>query len=179
VRLSVKEISLIAIFPAMMAATAGISIPIGSLPPLTLQTFFVFMAGLLLGPKMGSISMMIYVLMGVIGLPVFSQFRGGFDVIMSGSGGFIIGFILSALFIGFMKNVKIINSNFNYIFIILLIGNALIYMCGAAYISYLLNISIASIIATFTPYLLGDILKILGALYVYSRIREYHTYAGL
>ncbi|MBN2605231.1 MAG: biotin transporter BioY [Bacilli bacterium] len=178
VKLSIKEISIVAVFPAMMAATAGISIPMGSLPPITLQTFFVFMAGLVLGPKLGSISVFVYILMGAIGLPVFSQFRGGFDVIMSGSGGFIIGFMFGAIVIGKMKNIKIINKKNHYLFLVLLLGNGVIYMFGAAYISFLLNVSIISVLATFSPYLLGDIIKILGALYVYFRIREYNTYEG-
>lgn len=174
--LSIKEISLVAIFPALMAATAGISIPLGSLPPITLQTMFVFLAALLLGPKLGSISMIIYVLMGAIGLPVFSQYLGGISILISGKGGFIIGFIFSALFIGFMKSIKILNKNYAYIFGILLLGNVIIYMFGASYIAYLSNTGLFSILAVFTPYFIGDFIKILIVLYVYSRIRYQITY---
>lgn len=177
--LSIKEISLVAIFPAMMAATAGISMPMGSLPAITLQTFFVFMAGLLLGPKLGTISILIYVIMGVIGLPVFSNYRGGFEVLVSGSGGFIIKFVLSAGFIGIMKNIKIINNHITLIFVVLIFGNMLIYLCGAAYISYIVNVSLFSVLATFTPYIIGDILKIIVVIYVYLRIGKHYTYERL
>ncbi len=174
--LTVKEISLVALFPALMAATAGISIPLGSLPAISLQTIFVFLAALLLGPKLGSISIMIYIFMGAIGLPVFSNYRGGISVILSGSGGFLFGFVISVIFIGFMKNIKFINKHYSFLFGLLGLGNIIIYMCGAAYLSYLTNMSLFSYIAVFTPYFIGDFLKILVVLYVYSRIRYVITY---
>ncbi len=174
--LSIREISLVAIFPALMAATAGISIPIGNIPAISLQTIFVFLAGLLLGPKLGSISMVIYVLMGAIGLPVFANYRGGISVILSGSGGFIIGFIFVVFFIGVMKNIKFLNKNYLYIFGILVVSNAMLYMFGASYISYLTNTTLVGSLAIFTPYLIGDFIKILVVLYVYSRIRYQITY---
>jgi biotin transport system substrate-specific component len=177
-RVTVREMSLVALFPAMMAATAGISIPLGNLPPVSLQTIFVFLSALLLGPKLGSLSMIIYVVMGMIGLPIFSGYRGGLDVLVGQSGGFIIGFVFSACFIGFMKNIKFLNKKKWYIFVVLLFGNAVIYMSGAAYISYLLNTNILLTLATFSPYIIGDLLKILVVIYVYSRIRMHLTYEG-
>jgi len=175
-KLTVKEISLVAIFPALMAATAGISIPLGNLPSISLQTIFVFLAALLLGPKLGSISMVIYIIMGAIGLPVFSNYRGGISVIISGSGGFLGGFILSTIFVGIMKNIKFLNKNYFTLFGILVFGNIIIYMCGAAYISYLTSASLSSTLAIFTPYFLGDSVKIIVVLYVYSRMRYQITY---
>ena len=61
----IKELSLIALFPALMGATAGISIPLLGLPPITLQTLFVFLAGLLLNPKNAFYSMCIYLVLDV------------------------------------------------------------------------------------------------------------------
>ena len=175
-RLSVREMSLVALFPAMMAATAGVSIPLGDLPAVSLQTIFVFMAALLLGPRLGSLSMIVYVFMGIIGLPVFSNFRSGLGVITGGSGGFIIGFIFSAYLVGFMKNINFLNKKIWYIFLVLVLGNVVIYMFGASYISYLLNTSFLTTLATFSPYILGDLLKIIVVLYVYVRIRPHFTY---
>ena len=177
-RLTVKEMSLVAVFPAMMAATAGISIPLGGLPSVSLQTIFVFLAALLLGPRLGSLSMIVYLIMGMIGLPVFSNYRGGLDVITGQSGGFIIGFIFSAILVGFMKNINFLNKKIWYIFLVLVLGNAVIYMFGASYIAYLLNTSLLTTLATFTQYLIGDLLKILVVLYVYSRIHPHFTYEG-
>ena len=178
-KLKVREMSLVALFPAMMAATAGISIPIGNLPAVSLQTIFVFMSALLLGAKLGSLSMVIYTLMGIIGLPVFSGYRGGLDVIIGQSGGFVIGFVFSTIFIGFMKSINFLNNKKWYIFLVLVIGNLVIYIFGASYIAYLLNVDILPILATFTPYVIGDLLKILVVLYVYYRIRNHLTYEGV
>ena len=107
-----KELTMIALFPALMGATAGISIPLFNLPPITLQTFFVFLAGLILGPKKGAISMIVYLVIGAIGIPVFSGYRGGLEVLTGFSGGFLIGFVFAAFFAGFMETVKFINNNF-------------------------------------------------------------------
>lgn len=171
-----KELTMIALFPALMGATAGISIPLFNLPPITLQTFFVFLAALTLGAKNGAISMMIYLLIGAIGVPVFSGYRGGLEVLTGFSGGFLVGFVFAAFFIGFMKNVKILNTNFIGNFTILLGANLIIYMCGAAYIAFLTNGNVALILGGFSTYIIGDLLKITATLYVYSRIRSAITY---
>jgi len=178
-KLTVREISLVAIFPAMMAATAGISIPLGTLPPISLQTLFVFLSGLLLGGRLGALSMTIYVMLGVIGIPVFSGFRGGIGVITGGSGGFIIGFIFAAYFIGKMKTVIFINKNILGLAVVLFVANLIIYMLGATYIAYLTSSSIFTILATFGLYMIGDSLKIVAAIYVYLNIRKKITYEGL
>lgn len=174
--LTTKEITLVAIFPALMAATAWISIPIGIGAPITLQTMFVMMAGLLLGKKLGTISILVYVILGAIGLPIFAGFQGGFGVILGPTGGFIISFILMAYFIGFMKNVKIINNEIINISVILVIANLIVYMIGGAYMGFVLNISLSSTVAILVPYIFGDILKLIIALYAYLNIRSYVTY---
>ena len=172
----IKELTTIALFPALMGATAGISIPLFNLPPITLQTFFVFMAGLTLGPRKGALSMIIYVLLGAIGLPIFSGFRGGLNVLVGLSGGFLIGFIFSAAFIGYMKTVKIINNEVVGFSLILVIGTLIIYMFGAAYIAFITSSNLWLILANFVPYLVGDAIKIVAASYVYARIRNHITY---
>ena len=175
----IKELTIIALFPALMGATAGVSIPLFNLPPITLQTFFVFLAGLILGPKKAALSMIVYLIMGAIGIPVFSGFRGGFEVLVGFSGGFLLGFVFAAIFIGFMKNIKILNKNFINNFVILLAANLIIYMFGASYIAFLTKGSFLLVLAGFTPYLIGDLFKITAVIYVYSRIRDALTYEWL
>jgi len=174
--LKIKDLTIIALFPALMGATAGVSIPLFNLPPITLQTFFVFLAGLTLGPKKAALSMVVYLIMGAIGIPVFSGFRGGFEVLAGFSGGFLIGFVFAAFFVGFMKTVNFLNKNFVNNFIILLGANLIIYMLGASYIAFLTKSSFLLVLAGFSPYLLGDIFKITGVIYVYARIRDVLTY---
>ncbi|AIO17942.1 Biotin transporter BioY [Candidatus Izimaplasma bacterium HR1] len=171
-----RELTMIALFPALMGATAGISIPLFNLPPITLQTFFVFLAGLTLGPKKGALSMIIYLIIGAIGIPVFSGFRGGLEILTGFSGGFLVGFVFAAFFVGFMKTVKILNNNILSNFTILLGANLIIYMFGAAYIAFLTSTSIWPTLSGLSIYLIGDLLKITTTLYVYVRIRSAFTY---
>lgn len=174
--MKVKELSLIALFPAMLAATAGISIPFGGLPNITLQTLFVFLAALVLGPKKGSLSIIVYILIGAMGVPVFAGYKGGIGVLTSNSGGFIFGFVFSVIFIGFMKNVNFLINKDISLFAILVFANIIIYVSGAAYIAFLINASIVSVLATFGLYIIGDLLKIVIVLHVYNRIRPFITY---
>ena len=171
-----KELSMVALFPALMAATAGISVPLFNLPPITLQTFFVLLAGLLLGPSKASLSMTIYLILGIIGIPVFSGFRSGLGVLLGNSGGFLMGFVFAAFIVGLMKNVNFLNKNIAGYFVILLVGTTVIYMCGASYIALINNISIWPIIPTFALYIPGDILKAFTAVLVYVRVHSFVKY---
>lgn len=89
------DIVYIAIFAALMAVCSWISIP--TIVPFTLQTFGVFLAIRLLGGKRGTLSVLVYILLGTVGLPVFSGFKGGLGALLGNTGGYIIGFLLSAL----------------------------------------------------------------------------------
>lgn len=176
--LTTREMTLIAVFPALMAATAWLSIPIGIGAPLTLQTLFVMLAGTILGEKLGTISILIYVLLGFIGLPIFAGMQGGPGVIFGPTGGFIISFILLAYFAGKMKSVKIINNEFLNIVIILIVGNILLYMIGGTYMSYVLKLDLRGTLAILMLFVFGDFVKILLTSYVYINIRPYLTYEG-
>lgn len=95
VKNSIFDISVIALFTALTAVCAWISIP--SAIPFTLQTFGIFAALGILGGKRGTVSVCIYVLLGLVGAPVFSGFKGGAGVLFGTTGGYITGFIFSAL----------------------------------------------------------------------------------
>ena len=171
-----KELALIALFPAMMAATAGIAVPLGGLPPITLQTLFVYLAGLLLSPREAMLSMFVYVLLGAIGLPIFSNFRGGLEVLVGGSGGFLIGFIPVAGLISFVKNVKIINKQLFMNVLVLSGATTILYLIGAAYITIISNTNYWLVLGGFYLYFIGDAIKILVASHVHVRIRSHVTY---
>ena len=83
-------------FAALLAVCAWISIPLGDVA-VTLQTFGVALALLLLGGKWGSLTVIIYLLLGAVGLPVFSGFRGGIGALAGVTGGFLWGFLLMGL----------------------------------------------------------------------------------
>lgn len=102
--LSTKDIALISMFAAVMAVCSWISIP--TTVPFTLQTFAVFLTCMVLGGKRGTLAVLIYIVLGMIGLPVFAGMTGGIGVLLGMTGGYIIGFIASALIVWAMEKVS-------------------------------------------------------------------------
>ena len=97
-RLSTTELVYIAVCAALMAVCSWVSIPAPApLVPFTLQTFAVFLILLLLGGRRGFFTVLTYVLLGAAGLPVFAQFTGGVGILFGSTGGYIIGFLFTAL----------------------------------------------------------------------------------
>lgn len=94
-RLTTADMAQIALFAALMGICAWITIP--ATVPFTLQTFGVFLAVSVLGGRRGTLAVLVYLLMGMIGLPVFAGFEGGIGCLMTPSGGYLIGFLVSAL----------------------------------------------------------------------------------
>ncbi|MBR1763771.1 MAG: biotin transporter BioY [Ruminococcus sp.] len=95
---STLELVYIAVFAALMAVCSWVSIPAPApLAPFTLQTFAVFATLLLLGGRRGFFSILVFILLGAVGAPVFAGFSGGFGVLLGTTGGYIIGFLFSAV----------------------------------------------------------------------------------
>lgn len=117
-----------AMFAALMMVGANISafLIIGGVP-ITLQTFFAILAGLLLGKRNGAIAMLVYALIGLAGLPVFAGFSGGFDTILSPTFGFIVSFILVAYFVGLI--VEKYPTKVGFV-LAALVGTAINYLFG-------------------------------------------------
>ena len=121
------------LFAALTAAGAYIQIPIPFSPvPVTLQVFFVLLAGSMLKSKWGSLSMIVYTLLGIAGLPVFAGGSSGIGVLLGPTGGYIIGFILAAYIIGKLSEKtennarsRLLINAFN-----MSIGVLVIYACG-------------------------------------------------
>lgn len=97
---SVRNLVYIAMFTALIAVCAQISLPIGPVP-FTLQTMAVFITAALLGPKRGTISILVYLLLGLLGAPVFAGFTGGIGTVVTPPFGYIVGFIPTTLAVGF------------------------------------------------------------------------------
>jgi len=91
----VVDLTYMAVGAALIAVCSWISIP--STVPFTLQTFAVFCVLSLLGGKRGTVSIVIYILLGAVGMPVFAGFTGGIGILLGTTGGYIIGFILMGL----------------------------------------------------------------------------------
>ncbi|MDQ0734622.1 biotin transporter BioY [Arthrobacter agilis] len=103
-RWDTTDLSLVAVFAALIAALAILpGIPVGPLGvPITLQTLGVMLAGVVLGPARGTAAVLLYLVAGLIGLPVFSGFSGGFGVLAGPSAGYLVAFPLAALVAGLL-----------------------------------------------------------------------------
>ena len=99
-RIAVRDIAYIALFIALIALCSWITIPLTV--PITLQTFAVFVTVGLLGWRRGFLAVLLYLLLGAIGIPVFSGFSGGAGVLLGATGGYLIGFLFTALLTGLL-----------------------------------------------------------------------------
>ena len=98
---AVKRVALASVLAALTAAFAYVSIPLPGLPaPISFQVFGVFFAGLLLGPRWGAFSMVLYLLVGVAGAPVFSNGGAGLAYVLGPTGGYLLSWVVAAVVIG-------------------------------------------------------------------------------
>jgi biotin transport system substrate-specific component len=184
-KISSKEITLVALFAGLTAIGAFVSIPLGDVP-ITLQTLFVILSGLILGPKLAALSQIIYVILGLIGIPIFANFTGGPQSVLKPSFGFLIGFIFAAFIVGKIANTgeKI---NKKRIWAAAFAGTIVIYLFGLPYMAFILNKIMAKNLPTSVIlktgciiFLPGDALKTvissLTAIKVLPKINKVHSH---
>lgn len=144
--LRATDLTYSALFVCLMAIGANITvwfpmlaIPIGGATvPLSLQTFFAIIAGLILGRKLGSLSMLVYMLVGVVGIPVFAGLKAGPMILISPTGGFIISFIFVAYFAGYIVE-KCNKATFPIFTVAALCGLIVNYVFGVTYMYLAMN----------------------------------------
>lgn len=134
--LTTRELALCSLFAALIAIGAFLQIPLPNFDYFTLQFFFVLMAGMLLGARLGSLSAALYVITGLIGIPVFAA-GGGISYILRPSFGFLIGFIVTAFCSGWIMEHG--QRNWKTCFLAALAGLLATYGIGLAYKYFLLN----------------------------------------
>ena len=144
--------TLAAFFAAMIAICSWISLPVGDIA-FTMQTFAVFLALGLLGGKWGTVSILIYLLLGAVGMPVFSGFRGGIGMLAGVTGGYLWGFLISGLVYWALERFGRFSA---------MIGGSLAcYLCGSLWFALYSGGGIAFIfLRCVLPYLLPDGVKI-------------------
>lgn len=136
-KLSIQKISLCALFTALISVGAFIKIPV-PMVPFTLQTMFVTFAGLLLGGKTGGLSALLYMVLGLIGVPVFTG-GGGFNYVLKPTFGYIIGFCISAYIIGKMTHKDSDVASLKQMFVAMLVGLGITYLIGLIYFYIIAN----------------------------------------
>ena len=169
-KINIRQMILISLFAALTAVGAFISVPIYPVP-LTLQTLFTLLAAMTLGSVMGASSQIIYVLLGVVGLPVFAGFKAGIGILFGPTGGFLFGFIISAYVIGKIIELRK-EMNIFYYFLAGLSGTVIIYIIGITQLSLITGIEVRKAITVgMLPFLPGDILKIIAASFITSKLK--------
>lgn len=172
-RFSVRDLSYISLFATLIAVSGYISIPLPiSAVPVTAQTLAVMLAGSLLPVRHAAASVLIFLLMGAIGLPVFSGGAAGLGIIVGKTGGYLLGFLAGAVFISALKGKK-------PVFVRLLAVNALggiliVYVFGILWLNYVTGIGVyKAIIFGAIPFIPGDIVKIVLAALISLRLSKH------
>ena len=172
----VRDLCYIALMAALMAVCSWITVPFGPVP-FTMQTFAIFAALLLLGGKRGTLAITLYLCLGLVGLPVFSGFQGGPGVLLGTTGGYIIGFIGSAL-VYWLVTAKLGNRT-PVVACGCLLGLLVCYAFGTAWFLALYTstkgpISLAAALAAcVVPFIVPDLLKIALAVLLARRVGKY------
>lgn len=158
-------------FGALTAVGAYIMIPLPPVP-ITMQTLFVNLAGALLGGPLGALSQVVYILLGVIGLPVFAGGKAGAGVLLGPTGGYLIGFVVGSYVIGKLVSIRQ-KPGFFWLVCAMSVGIALVYLLGIIQLSIMAKLNFSKAIAVgLLPPLPGDILKIIIAAIITLKTRD-------
>lgn len=160
------------VWTAMMAALivvgAIIQLPIGPIP-VTLQTLFVVLAGLILGPRYGSAAMLLYILAGAIGLPVFAGGKAGLAHLFGPTGGYLLGYIGTAALAGLGSSKSPDASPFIRSLLWSVMGLIPVFLIGAIRLKFVLDIPFEKAFAIgVAPFVIGDVIKVVAAALAYS-----------
>ncbi|MBP3445689.1 MAG: biotin transporter BioY [Clostridia bacterium] len=165
-----KEIILISLSAAIICICSWIQVP--SAVPFTLQTFAVFLVSAVLGAKKGVAATLVYILLGAVGLPVFSGFQGGVGVLLGATGGYVFGFVLLALIVGAVaekKGIKLLPSVLSG-----LAGILLCYLVGTLWFAFVYGDG--SFSGAFSvcvlPFIIPDAIKITLAMIIAKRVKN-------
>ncbi len=167
----IYNIALVSLFTAIIIMSAQISVPAFAVP-FTMQTLGVFTAVAILGFKRGFVATVTYILLGVVGLPVFHGFQGGVGVLMGSTGGFLLGFLPAAVTIGLLYNRKH-NSKLRLISAFVL-AQLVCYVCGVAWFCWVYTSNkgfLSAVLTTVVPFIFFDMLKIIIATVIVSRVK--------
>lgn len=157
------------LFAALMAAGAFIAIPVGPVP-IILQNLFLFLAGLLLGPKWGTGAVAVYLLAGALGLPVFAGGTGGLGRFAGPTGGYLAGFLPAVFMIGWISQKGKARSLYDVVAMVA--GSAVIYGLGVAWLKTVTGMTLNKTLAVgVIPFLIGDALKIAAAVPIAKMLR--------
>lgn len=181
---TVRNMVFIAVMAALICIAAPFSVPIGPIP-ISLATFAIYLAGGILGAKKGTVAVVVYILLGAVGLPIFSGGEGGLQKLFGVTGGYIIGYIPCVLITGlfvdlfFKKRTTIKNKFLNWLSrawavpVGMVLGTVVLYAFGTAWFiiarGVTFEVAMAGCVYPFIP---GDLIKIACATVLTIALRD-------
>lgn len=176
-KINTRQLALIAVMTAVTCVLGPFSLPIG-LVPISLTNLAIYIAIYALGQKRGTISYIVYLLIGLIGFPVLSGFSGGFDKLVGPTGGYLIGFIFMAFISGIF--IDKFTDKIYMCFLGMILGTIVTYLLGTTWLSYVTKIPFNSALYIgVIPFIPGDVIKILVSAIIGPKIRKRLLNAGL
>ncbi len=174
-KITVKDMAYIGLFSVVISVCSWISIPTAI--PFTLQTFAIFCAMGILGGKRAFFSVLVYVVLGMIGLPVWQGFTGGLGIILGSTGGYIIGFLLSAILYWIIT--KFFGDGIVVMIAAMLMGLVVCYAFGTAWfmVVYARDTGeigvVTALLWCVAPFVIPDIIKMIFAVFITKRVSKY------
>jgi biotin transport system substrate-specific component len=170
------RITLIALFAALIAAGTFVAIPLPFSPaPVTLQNLFAMLAGLCLGPLLGSLSVALYLAAGALGAPVFAGASGGMVRLLGPTGGYLLGYLAAALVAGLAAGRPRTDKHSPAWRLVLAAtaGLLVVYVPGLLRLKQLMGLGwVQALVGGFLPFLPGDAAKVVAAALTAPRLRR-------
>lgn len=161
----------VGIFVILTTLGAFVRIPLPFTPvPITLQTLFVLLCAASLGNRWGAFAQLSYIFLGIVGIPIFTGAGSGLLYLFGPTGGYLFGFVLSAIFTG--KFIRYANGGFFSLFGLFCLADFIILACGVIWLKLLLGYPWIRLLSIgFMPFFIGDLLKVIAATFVYARLK--------
>jgi biotin transport system substrate-specific component len=176
-KISTRQLTLIAVMTAVTCILGPLSLPIG-IVPISLTNLAIYFAIYALGGKRGTLSYIVYLFIGLVGLPVFSGFSGGFAKLIGPTGGYLIGFAFMAFISGIF--IDKFSSKIYMCFLGMVLGTIVTYILGTAWLAYETKMTFnAALYAGVIPFIPGDLAKMVIASLIGPQIRKRLIAAGI
>jgi biotin transport system substrate-specific component len=173
-RLTTTDLALIAVFAALIAAAAYVAaIPVSAGVPITLQTFAIVLTGLVLGPVRGFLATSLYLLLGLVGLPVFAEHTSGAAVFTGPTAGYLYSFPVLAAIAGL--GAVLVGANRTralFLFVPAVVGVLVNHAAGIVGLHVVLDVSWSKAAAFDAPFWIGDLIKAAVAAIVAAEVHR-------
>jgi len=176
-RINTRQLTLVGVIAAVICILGPLSLPIG-IVPISLTNLAIYFSVYALGGKRGTLSYIVYLFIGLVGLPVFSGFSGGFPKLFGPTGGYLIGFIFMAFISGIF--IDKFSNKIYMCFLGMVLGTIVTYIFGSAWLAYEAHIGFNKALAVgVLPFIPGDIVKMVIASLIGPQIRKRLISSGL